>query len=781
MPSRMQGVPDPHSMMLVIEQLRRRFLVPAALVAAAMAGVCFPVNRVHAQTNLSDTSRVSDEVKEKLLRPGDLTLRDMDLVQALFSIKRAWGLNIVADNSTAKGETLNVDFEDVPLHEILDSILTPRGFGYKVVGNTLIVVKSETLGSFKPLFKTETIPVAHADLTEIRDAVQLYLSNGGTVQVVASAKRLLVNDFPDRIEMIRARIEELDAAAGEALAAQRQEDEQAAVREQRNQAIANGASPGAAGGVLMPIENKIAVVDLDYTKADVLAPALQPLVLPGGQVTVAPKENKLIVSTTADRLEHVIETIKQLDVPRAQVRISALIYDASLDDVRRIGVNWNATGKGRNVDSQGVAQDSIGIGALTAAAPAATAPNGVFSLASLGTNFDIRMAINALATSRQSRLLANPSVTVYDQEDANIAIVQEVPFQQLTQGLGGGSIGTTAFREAGVALRVNPIVSRDSTILMTVNPKFSVLTGFTPSNAPIIDRRETTTVIRVQDQGTIVLGGLRQRNSTRNNSGVPFLKDVKLLGELFKHRDSNARETELVVFLTPEIIPLPVVMDDRRQIVYDASRYSLERIPYPRIPLDPCKPDDWKHRCGFPGCHGCDKCDGPRADDSGLYGAPYVPPYSSVAEPGMMWYDGVPVEAAAPSLPSHIKNAPMLNDPPVPPVVVPPPSTDGEILNEQPVPLPSARRKSPARDTQAAINSKNVARLASFEDTEEMPPPSRVAKPSATPQSKRTSPSVKSATPPAPAVPQAAPPRGRIIRGYADPDSRIQREDIEAE
>ena len=163
-----------------------------------------------------------------------------------------------------------------------------------------------------------------------------------------------------------------------------------------------------------------------------------------------------------------------------------------------------------------------------------------------------------------------------------IQIVTESPYQQLTQTGNGGNIGTTAFREAGVTLNVSPKIANDGTLQLNVTPTFSRLAGFTTGSlpAPIIDKREASTTVRVVDGQTLVLGGLRQRADTRERRGVPYLKDAKHLGSLFRGRNDTVRESELVVFITPEII-MPA--DDRskpREWAANARvRGELERIP----------------------------------------------------------------------------------------------------------------------------------------------------------------------------------------------------------
>ncbi|MGI8982618.1 MAG: type II secretion system protein GspD [Pirellulaceae bacterium] len=608
------------------QQLRRP--VWAAAILALSCFVALP--RVFAQTNISDTYKVSDAMKAKLVKTGDLTLRDANFVEALFGIRRAWGVNIVVPNDGTK-ETINCEFVDAPLFEVLDTILGPRGYGYKPVGNSLVVMKQDAFGPLKPLFQTATITIRNADPDEVKEAVSVYLSEHGQVLAIPSARRLNVIDFPDRLEMIELKAKELDDAAKEII----DEDQAAAQQALTGQQNPGGIVPGRGGpaAMLPAAPPTAAYFKLNFLKAESVGPQLITLLNPTGRLSVFAKDNRLLVVDTADRLKLVAQAIEQLDVPRPQVRIDALIYDASLEDARRCGVNWGGTLKGNNLDAAGVAQDSIALQAITAANPAAGLANGALTFTSLGSNFDLRTVINALAQSKDSRLLSDPSVIVYDQETATFEAVTEIPYQQLTQGLGGGSIGTTAFREAGTTLTVTPQISGDQTIRMDINPRFSILAGLTPeTNQPIIDRRETRTVIRVQNGGTIVIGGLRQRSAIKNMSKVPYLGDIKHIGHLFRDKQATVRESELIVFITPTVIDMGYVGTPRQVCNYNSALPELDTIPYPKLPDYPCPTDQWPHRCGL--CDKCKKyhngeCNGPMPGEYGDPGYEQLPPPSA--------------------------------------------------------------------------------------------------------------------------------------------------------
>lgn len=219
-------------------------------------------------------------------------------------------------------------------------------------------------------------------------------------------------------------------------------------------------------------------------------------------------------------------------------------------------------------------------------APAAAGdPSGVMTLMNLSRHVDVTAIIDALNTSQQSKLLADPSVAVVDREMARIQIVSEIPFQQLTQTAAGGNIGTTAFREAGVTLTVTPHIAHDHTIMMKVLPTFSRLVGFTSgaSPQPIINKRQAETTVRVANQQTLVIGGLRQRGEIDEFRGIPKLKDIRRfsIGKLFRSYETSRSESELIVFLTPEIITPVYCGKPHEAATYHDSRQQLNVMaPY---------------------------------------------------------------------------------------------------------------------------------------------------------------------------------------------------------
>lgn len=546
------------------------YRIPAELrlwLAALLIGWTMPVAFAQqAQESPSPgRSRGIDPVLvQKLAEAGDLTLRDMTLRDALLTIGTQWQINLIL-GAKVEGHVSGT-FESAPLSEILDAVLLSNGYSYRPVGRTLVIVPLDELGHLNPLFQNAVIPVEQGEASEVLEAARMLSSPQGKVEAIASVRSLLVIDFPDRVEMIRHFIHDINATSAKLTADHRS---------------------------LGPQQFDILALEPQYVPAPSLEKAIAALLSEEGKVIVVEGENRILVTDYAERLETVRRSLAKLDIPRRQVRIVSLIYDIDLEDMEELGINWSSDVQGRQ-NGDGEAQSIFSADSLLQAAAAPGSPGSAFTFFNLSRHFNLNTVVRALHESKYSRLLADPSVTVVENQQALISIVEEIPFQQLTQTSAGGNIGTTAFREAGVKLEVTPRIADDGTIEMKVTPSFSRLTGFTPGDnpQPIIDKRETQTVVRIANTQTLVIGGLRSRQDIKKRNGVPYLERIKTfhLGLLFRGHDIQARESELVVFLRPEIVSFSSSGLQREMQAAEVGRVMLDQIPTASIGPAHCVP-----------------------------------------------------------------------------------------------------------------------------------------------------------------------------------------------
>jgi general secretion pathway protein D len=491
----------------------------------------------------------TEDLAAALEHPGELNLHGVTLDKALFMIGEQWNINIVAGD--VKG-TVNGTFKQAPLREILDAILLSNGYNYRAVGKSLVVSSIEQLGQINPFFQSAIIPVQSADIDEVVTGAQLLKTPKGEVRPIKSAKSIVVLDFPDRVKMIRDFVATIDNAGSGRFAS----------AESRNG---------------MPLE--VLYYRTQHISAKSAEQALQAVMSKAGRATVLDKEDRLLVTDYSDNLEMVEKVLRSIDSPRPQVRITALMYDISLQDIEKLGINWNQSIHG-HPDSTGKAQSVIGIDSITQVPfPAGTAGSAL-TFMNLSKHFDITAVVEALQTASDARLLARPNVAVLENEEAIFEKVEEIPYQQLTQTQQGGSIGTTAFKKAGIELHVTPKIAAEGIIRMMVNPKVSRLVGFTPGdNQPIIDTSSTATVLSIGDRQTVVIGGLMQRDDVGKFNGIPYLKDLNVVGRLFRSRNLDVREGELVVFISPEIIGYCDEPTCRQKTALETIRCRMDQVP----------------------------------------------------------------------------------------------------------------------------------------------------------------------------------------------------------
>ncbi|HEY3392365.1 MAG TPA: hypothetical protein VGK58_06645 [Lacipirellulaceae bacterium] len=484
---------------------------------------------------------------------GDLNLHGLSLNSALFTIAELWNINIVAGD--VKG-TVNGVFKQAPLREILDSILLSNGYNYRAVGKSLVISSISDLGQINPFFQSATIPVQSADVDEIVEGAKLLSTPQGQVRALKSARSIVVLDFPDRVQMIRQFVSAIDGASDRRFSS-----------DENRQGI--------------PLE--VGYFRTQYITARAAEQVLQTVLSKDGRVAVMEKEDRLLVTDYAENLLMAEKVIARIDCPRPQVRITALIYDISLQDTEQLGINWqHRAGSSVEIDADGTRtrDTALSIDSIMQVPFREGTTGGTMQLLSLSRHLDLGAVVLALQGCSDARLLADPHVAVLENEEAVFQSVSEIPYQQLTQTQQGGNIGTTSFKQAGITLKVRPKIAADGVIQMEVAPEFSRLTGFTPGdNQPIIDVRSASTVLTIADRQTVVIGGLRQRSDIGDFRGVPYLKDLKLVGRLFRSRDTDVRESELVVFITPEIIHCADKPDFRKQLVDDTIRCRLDQIP----------------------------------------------------------------------------------------------------------------------------------------------------------------------------------------------------------
>lgn len=309
------------------------------------------------------------------------------------------------------------------------------------------------------------------------------------------------------------------------------------------------------------------VYRITYANVSDVHDSLRNFVAENGSITFNQGTSNIMVTTTEDKAEAVDKFIKEVDRMTTQIMVEARLYDITVSDTLDLGVEWTVgrrsaydSGVGTLGGASGKT-DPFTTGVFQGTSNLADATNALVRFGILNSSVDIDAIIRAEQENIQAKLLANPKIMVLDNHEALIKIVEEIPFQELTETSAGGSIGTTEFREVGVELLVIPHVTRDDMIRLELYPQFStetrkvVIPGINNDiPQPVIARREAQTTTLIKNGETVVIGGLRKEFVAQSQSKIPLLGDLPLLGGLFKFESEKVVNSELVIFITPHIV-----------------------------------------------------------------------------------------------------------------------------------------------------------------------------------------------------------------------------------
>lgn len=263
------------------------------------------------------------------------------------------------------------------------------------------------------------------------------------------------------------------------------------------------------------------------------------------RITADPRTNSLILLADDAEYRNVLDIVRELDAPPPQVLIEATIAEVTLNDRLRFGVQWFFDDGEFDGGFSGTDNDDA----------AASFPG----LSLRYIDLDVRAALNALSTVTDVQLISTPRVLVLSNESAELQVGDQVPIiTQTAVGLEDDSriLNSVQYRDTGVVLSVTPRVSDSGRMFIEIEQEVSEVAGTTTSDidSPTIQQRRLSTRIQVEDGQLVVLGGLLRSSRSLGDTGVPYLSRIPALGALFRSRDTNDRQTELVMFLRPTVV-----------------------------------------------------------------------------------------------------------------------------------------------------------------------------------------------------------------------------------
>jgi type II secretory pathway component GspD/PulD (secretin) len=397
-----------------------------------------------------------------------------------------------------------------------------------------------------------TLRLKHSAATEVAPMLMNLLSGAGAVTAPTSTRNTRNNRNGNRTSSITT----LQQGGGRTGAAAL-ETERAAVAAER----AAVAAQRGAGSV-----NALGEVFGRIIGAQVAAPQSA---LAFSDIRIVPDEltNSLIVRATAEDFAAVQQLVQSVDLRPLQVLIEVTIAQVERNSDLNLGLSGSVTRTN---------------GDTSAIQPSASAARDfIFMLTGGSGSVDYDIALNALQTRGNVKVLSLPILIAQNNREAVLNVGSSVPFVQITQAGGfdpNARVQTIQYLPVGKTLTITPTINTDGYVNMDVVQTNNDVSNNLLFDAPIINEREAQTSVFVRDGQTTVIGGLSDNTTDESTSGIPILSRIPLLGWLFGSTRTSNRTTELFLFLTPHIVSSDEDVDRLREAIKESTD-MLDGVP----------------------------------------------------------------------------------------------------------------------------------------------------------------------------------------------------------
>lgn len=270
------------------------------------------------------------------------------------------------------------------------------------------------------------------------------------------------------------------------------------------------------------------------------------------------RKDVLLVTDYPDVVEMIAEMVRTLDVPVPQVMIEVRFIEKTLSESNQIGINWNVDAEmsGEPPIDPSLYSQLGGIGDIEL--PNKVFKDGDFTFGQLKLH-QFSAILQMIEQSGEANLLSNPKIATLDNHEARITVGTKILIPVRERGI-SSEVVLESFEEMdiGISLSVIPHVHGNGEITLQVKPRVEEITGYTGefSDRPIIAERTAMTQITVREGDTIAIGGLIRDTEVETVRRVPLLGRIPLLKYLFSHRSTRKEKTDLLIFITPQLMPI---------------------------------------------------------------------------------------------------------------------------------------------------------------------------------------------------------------------------------
>ncbi len=486
----------------------------------ALAGCLLAPAAAVAQNAAPKRPKLLSEYKDipGLQKPFNLATAGigMDLGRLIttLSSERVGDLNVTV--SAGVVGTVNLKLDRATVGEILEIALAANNVAYEVTGSgqksiIRIMTGAEYLArhgvDFYEHRRTKIVELKHVKPSRLNTILKDIMSAGSKIILDEASGTLILFDTPEKIAEMEVIIARVDA----------------------------------------PVVTRS--FRLQYADATDIDNAIEPLLTEGhGRKVVDTTGRTIIVTDFEHAVDEIAKLIEAFDRKPHQVSIQAKVVQVALNDKHRMGVNW------RHVLNSISPRASLGISTVLPVPERNTQINYKTILGGV----DLDIAIEALQTAGETKIIVSPNISALDGQEATIKVIRKVPWRQVQYEPGTTNVVGESynFEEIGAILSVTPRINDDGFVRVDIKPTISSMgeheAGVT--EPPIVKKSEAVTTVIVKDGVTIIIGGMIETMKEDVNTSVPILGRVPLFGHLFRSSAVQKIKTETIVFLTPHIM-----------------------------------------------------------------------------------------------------------------------------------------------------------------------------------------------------------------------------------
>ena len=296
------------------------------------------------------------------------------------------------------------------------------------------------------------------------------------------------------------------------------------------------------------VELETRILQISNSVSEEIVKTTKSLLSERGEAISDKRSNSIIIREVPANMDKVISYVKELDKPAKQIKISSQLLEVFTNDLNELGVSWITEGTYTRNSGVSYAQK----GEVTARRSSEVA--GRYTVNALQKGWSVEAIVEAIVSSGKGKIIAHPEITTVENKQAKIQLGQKVPVKQFDES---GNV-VIKFEEVGTILNVTPHITAENQILMWLKPERSTY-QFDP-NGVIINTSNAETNVIVENGQTAVIGGLTTQDEVSSEVGVPILKDIPIIGLLFKFKQNKTESRDLVIFVTPTIVEQDIAM-----------------------------------------------------------------------------------------------------------------------------------------------------------------------------------------------------------------------------